>query len=395
MKDKSKKTKKRSIKNTARKLHLYVGLSTGLVVFILAITGCCWVFQQEIRSLTADYKKVEVQAQPFITVTQAKTIGLKVFPGKAVHGVAFGQKDEAIEVIFYEAKPRFYRKVYLNPYSGKVVHTEDLLTGFFAFVLKGHRFLWLPEAIGSRVVAYATLLFLAMVITGLILWWPKNKKNRKQRFRFVWKPTTGWKRKNFDLHTVTGFYISALAFVFAFTGCVMAFNWFYYIAFKVSGGTKDPRFVIPANKTVADKYKARPIDQLIPRLQGQYPDASNFELHFPATDTSSIYVEISRKSEVYYNADYRFYDQYTLQELSVHSIYGAYKDASFADKVIRMNYDIHVGSIGGIAGKIIAFLASLITASLPVTGFLIWWGKRTKQKLQRAGKVKENTEVVA
>jgi uncharacterized iron-regulated membrane protein len=45
-----------------------------------------------------------------------------------------------------------------------------------------------------------------------------------------------------------------------------------------------------------------------------------------------------------------------------------------------MNYDIHVGAILGLPGKIIAFLASLIPASLPVTGFLIWWGKKKKGK---------------
>ena len=45
-----------------------------------------------------------------------------------------------------------------------------------------------------------------------------------------------------------------------------------------------------------------------------------------------------------------------------------------------MNYDIHIGAIGGLAGKIIAFLASLICASLPVTGTLLWYGKKFKKK---------------
>ena len=44
-----------------------------------------------------------------------------------------------------------------------------------------------------------------------------------------------------------------------------------------------------------------------------------------------------------------------------------------------MNYDIHVGAIGGILGKIIAFIASLVIASLPLTGFLIWWGRKKKK----------------
>jgi len=56
-------------------------------------------------------------------------------------------------------------------------------------------------------------------------------------------------------------------------------------------------------------------------------------------------------------------------------------------KLNNMNYDIHVGQILGITGKIIAFLASLVCASLPVTGFIIWWGKRKKSKKGKPGQV--------
>ena len=123
----------KSLKKTARKLHLYIGLITGFIVFILSITGCCWVFQQEIRGLADDFKTVEVKNTPYITATKAKAIAQKVFPKKSIHGVSFGQPSEAVEVIFYEAKPKFYQKVYINPYSGKVIKAEDQLSGFFAF----------------------------------------------------------------------------------------------------------------------------------------------------------------------------------------------------------------------------------------------------------------------
>ncbi|MBZ4044583.1 PepSY domain-containing protein [Flavobacterium hibisci] len=44
-----------------------------------------------------------------------------------------------------------------------------------------------------------------------------------------------------------------------------------------------------------------------------------------------------------------------------------------------MNYDLHVGSILGFPGKVLAFIASLVSASLLVTGFLIWWGRKNKK----------------
>ena len=89
---------------------------------------------------------------------------------------------------------------------------------------------------------------------------------------------------------------------------------------------------------------------------------------------------MSNSEGLYYDSDYRFFDQNTLEEIESNAIFGKYKDAKFADKIIRMNYDIHVGAIGGIVGKIIAFIISLITASLPVTGILLWYGKKIKRK---------------
>lgn len=37
----------------------------------------------------------------------------------------------------------------------------------------------------------------------------------------------------------------------------------------------------------------------------------------------------------------------------------------------RNNYDIHVGNVLGFPGRVAMFLAVLVGASLPVTGFLI------------------------
>ncbi len=63
------------------------------------------------------------------------------------------------------------------------------------------------------------------------------------------------------------------------------------------------------------------MDDLIPQLQSQYPKAVSFELHYPATDTSSIYVETKFNEGIHYNVDYLFFDQYSLKELETACIY--------------------------------------------------------------------------
>ena len=362
-------------------LHKILGLSTGLVVFIVAITGCCWAFKDEIESLYDDYKKVIPQDQPILTPTKAKKLAKEIFPKNTVHGTLFKKEDDAIEVIFYDAEPEFYQSVFLNPYSGEVIQVDNHLSGFFAFILKGHMRLWLPKAIGEQVVGVSILIFIVIIISGFILWLPKKRKNLKQRLKFDWKKNTRWKRKNFDLHTVIGFYVCSLALILAFTGSMMSYNWLKYVVYKSTGGEKVPAFIIPDNKSESIERDTKiPMDYLIEKLSKENPDAESFELHYPKTLDESIYVEVSNSKGLYYDSDYRFFDQNTLEELDTNAIYGKYKDAKIADKILRMNYDIHIGAIGGITGKIIAFLVSLLIASLPVTGTLLWYGRNYKKK---------------
>ncbi len=86
-------------------LHKILGLTTGIVVFIVAITGCCWAFKEEIEGLYSDYKKVVPQDAPMLTPTEAKLLAQKVLPNHHIHGTAYKKADDAIEVIFYDLEP--------------------------------------------------------------------------------------------------------------------------------------------------------------------------------------------------------------------------------------------------------------------------------------------------
>jgi uncharacterized iron-regulated membrane protein len=371
-----------SFKKTLFQLHKILGLATGLVVFIVAITGCCWAFKEEIESLYDDYKKVAPQNESILTPTEAKELTKKIFPNNSVHGTIFGKNDDAIEVIFYDAEPEFYQSVFLNPYSGEIIQIDDHLSGFFAFILKGHMRLWLPKDIGEQVVGVSILIFLLIIISGFFLWLPKKRKNLKQRLKFDWKKTTRWKRKNFDLHTVIGFYVCSLALIIAFTGSMMSYDWLQYVVYKSAGGEKNPTFLIPENQSenLVNITDVLPIDFLLTKLEKENPNAESFEIHYPHSNSDAIYVEVGNSKGLHYDADFLFFDQNTLNEIQSETIYGKYENTKVADKILRMNYDIHIGAIGGIVGKIIAFLVSLLVASLPVTGILLWYGRNYKKK---------------
>lgn len=371
-------------KKIVRKIHLWCGLASGAVVFIVAVTGCFYAFEYELRELFQAYRHIEPENAPLLPPSRLLPLAEAAFPGHTVHSIAYGDAADAAQVIFYEPEPLVYAAAYLNPYTGEVLHVQDFTREFFWVVLQGHYYLWLPPAVGQPLVAWATVIFFLMLITGIVLWWPKNRHARKQRFRFTWKESTRWRRKNYDLHTVLGFYAWVIALVFALTGLVWGFPWFAYGVHRLAGGEKNLQWAEPESPSFAGGFRAtasnEPMDKLWVRLMEQYPEAAELDFHIPHTDSSSIYVNLKRDENLYWRSDYRFYDASTLDEIPVKGVYGSFENADGADKLLRMNYDIHTGAILGFPGKILAFGASAIIASLPVTGVIIYFGRRKKKK---------------
>lgn len=372
--------KKDGFKKTIRNIHLWLGLSSGVIVFIIAITGCLYAFQEEIQNITEEYRFVKKQDAALLLPSQLEEIARKEYPDKVLHALKYNALDKSVEAIFFHYEPSYHYIVYLNPYNGQVLKTINRDEGFFQWVLDGHFYLWLPHKIGQTICASATIIFLIMLITGLVLWFPKNKKAAKQRFWFRWKEGLKWKRKNYDLHNITGFYVMSMGLIFAITGLVWGFPWFANSYYTVIGGEKSLVYEEPiSKKKIKADILAKPIDSIWFMMQKEYPDAKSIEIHPPETDSSSIATNANPKVGTFWEIDYRYFDQYTLQEKKVYSIYGRFSAATKADKLMRMNYDIHTGAIFGLPGKVFAFLISFLIASLPVTGFLIWYGRRNKK----------------
>lgn len=370
-----------TFKKTIRKLHLWLGFTSGLLVFIIAITGCIYAFQVEIQDATQSFRFVRPENKALLPPSILKAAAEKELPGKHLHAVLYDGPDRAATVIYFSFDPEYYYLVYVNPYTAEVLKVKDMESDFFHLVLDGHFYLWLPPDIGQPVVATVTLVFVAMLISGLMLWWPQKKKDLKQRFKVKWRAR--WRRVNYDLHNVPGFYVFFVAFILATTGLVWGFQWFAKSLYTLTGGEKNLVYSEPLSDTSRHIAGNQPaVDIIFNVMRKQYPEAQTLEVHFPATATSVIAANANPDRDTYWQLDYRYYDQHTLEEVSVDHIYGRFPGSDAADKLIRMNYDIHTGAILGLPGKVLAFFASLVVASLPITGTIIWWGRRRKEKAE-------------
>ncbi|MEB2783783.1 PepSY-associated TM helix domain-containing protein [Algoriphagus persicinus] len=383
-----------SLRKSIGKIHLWLGLSSGLVVFIVAVTGCIYAFQAEIKELTYPFLSVEPQERAVLAPSKISKIAQEAFPEGHLHAILYPTREKSAQAIFfsYGEGNDHYQIAYINPYSGELLQLKDEYADFFRIVLDGHFYLWLPPEIGQPVVASFTLVFLFMVISGLILWWPKKKKNLNQSLKIKW--SSRWRRKNYDLHQVLGFYVMTFALVFAVTGLVWGFLWFrdgvYFVA---SGGDKFVEYYNPVSDSTQTYQGEIPaLDAVWMKMNAEYPNADWIEVHPPDFEGAAIAANANPDASTYWKSDYRYFDQNTLEELPVEHFYNRFEEATVAQKIMRMNYDVHVGAIAGLPGKILAFCLSAIIASLPITGFLIWWGRINKEK-KSANQIKEKREL--
>ncbi|WP_165042706.1 PepSY domain-containing protein [Dysgonomonas sp. ZJ709] len=382
--------KKLSFRKIAYWLHLWLGALSSLVIFIVAVTGCIYVFQLELRSIFQQSQYVEIQDRPFLSPSELKekanqyVYAVAADSANVIYGVAYGKRDKAA-TLAYNHYEDGYTILMLNPYSGDYIYKQTLKGDFFRIILAGHRSLWLPYDIGRPIVGWSVLVFVIVTISGIVLWIPKRWNRKSLKSILTIKRKSNSYKLNYDLHKVIGFYVALIALIISITGLTWSFKWFansYYTV--ISGGEELKQWKPALSDTTLTASTLNLDDRLWDQVKQEYPigEQGTFMFDFPNKKADAYRICFNpANDDTYYKRHFRFFDQNTLEELEGGGIYGtAYEDSSAGDKLYRMTYDIHVGAIGGLPGKIVVFLASLGIASLPVTGYIIWHKKRKKSK---------------
>ena len=359
------------------KLHLWLGLGSGLVVFVVSLTGAIFTFQDEIRDAAQPWRLVAAPAHAApLPPSHLLTAVVASHAGATPSWTTYYGPGRSATVYFTDKAGGDYMAS-LDPYTGHVLHEQDLTTDFFTIVQALHMYLLLPPAVGEWIVGVAVAIFLVLLGTGLALWWPKRKQERKQRLTIKWGAR--WRRLNYDLHQVLGFYIATGAFIIALTGLFMSFgSWLQAASTVANAGQHYPlEEAPPAVDTLATATApAEPLaDVAYAQMRRQSPTAE-MVLIGPATDRKQpLYCLTYQKALHYYHRDEYYFHPVSGQLLRALP----HATKSNGKLLGDVNYDLHTGQILGLGGKIIAFLVSLVSASLPVTGTLLWWGRRHKK----------------
>ncbi|WP_400261133.1 PepSY-associated TM helix domain-containing protein [Sphingobacterium sp. SG20118] len=380
------------IKKSILWLHKWLGLFTGIVVFIVSLSGCLYVFHDELKLMIYPQKYYLQDGllnhnEP-LPLTQLIEYAQKALPKQEHISRADLYLSPNRTWVFRAVKTNehafghnqyfiYHKRIFINPYSGKVQYVENSKTEFFQLILQLHMNLLLGKQIGHWVVGISIVLFIIILLSGIVLWWPKKWKLKKVKRQVWFNFNVKWKRLNYDLHQILGFYSFSFALLLACTGIAFtfpSFKDFYIKTFNTISFSQKINLDKKFDKVPQTQSKT--LDNALIYTLDKHPNAEMMSIRLRKNianpqDIQVRFVEDRTGQFIWY-----YFNQSTGQIQKINQS----KNAPLGDKIGAMNYDLHVGSYGGLTTKILTFLMGLICASLPVTGMIIWINKMKKKK---------------
>lgn len=387
------------------KLHLWLSVPFGIVVFLVCFSGAMLVFEKEVTELVQrGLYRVEPPApgaQPLPMDELARRVEAGLPGGETVKGIAVlpGQ-GYAYQVTLSSSGRDF---LLVDPYTG-VVQGKSERPAFFLFMFRLHR--WLLDSRpagddggvfwGKLVVGVSTLLFVVVLITGVVIWWPRTLKGLKNGLKIFF--SQGKFRFWHSLHVAGGMYALLFLLLMALTGLTWSFSWYrngFYALFgaEVSqgsghgasspggrdaargnqGAARGGREAGQGGREASHRHAGTDFSHwqdVYERLAAERPDYVKIQV----LDGTAV-VSSNRWGNTRASDRYRF-------DPRSGEVLGAtlYRDGEKASKMRGWIYSLHVGSWGGMLTRVLAFLAALLGASLPLTGYYLWIRRLYKRK---------------
>lgn len=448
------------MKKIFHKIHLWLSIPLGIIITIICLSGAILVFQDEVNEwkYPEKYFTKGISDNPMPIGRLVKIVNLKL-EDNSISSVQISNDPSRNYVMGLKEGNR--ASVYVDPYTGEITGKSQRGEGFFSVILRLHR--WLlgdSKSIGKPIVGYTTLFFVIILITGVVIWWPKDKKQFKRNLLI--NTRSGKKRFWMDLHVSGGIYLATGLLVLSLTGLYYSFDWYRKGLYGVlgiemtdfhnqrqQGGQEqhkgnNPHYEKPetnlqdhpherghnpnyTGKHYTDnprnregkppKGEGRPLD-----FQGSIRSDANpgqdrtaenenkqnrsekpeytedapqrksgnmftwqtvfNELKEKNPDSKTITIQNGSASvaQNFTFGNSRASDRYAFDnETGEITNVQLYKDQDGSTKVRGWIYSLHVGSWGGLFSKILTCIVSLIGASLPATGYYIYFVKRRKK----------------
>lgn len=393
------------MKKIFRKIHLWLSVPFGLIITLVCFSGAMLVFENEVNEwFRRDLYYVEtVKESPLSMDKLLEKVATTLPDSVSVTGVSISSDPgRAYQVSL--SKPR-RASLYVDQYTGEVKGKSER-SGFFMFMFRMHR--WLLDSMnpgnegifwGKMIVGVSTLLLVFVLISGIVIWWPRTRKALKNSLKIT--ATKGWRRFWYDLHVAGGMYALIFLLAMALTGLTWSFPWYRTAFYKVFGVEVQQRAAQGHEqksdaqkrdtKLAAHREKKREGNEVRKGERSRRPENNHSDMYSvtsPFVYWQEIYDKLRRQNPEYKQISIfsgtasvsfnRFGNQRASDRYSFNTDNGEFTETSLyqhqdkSGKIRGWIYSVHVGNWGGMFTRILTFIAALLGAALPLTGYYLW-----------------------
>lgn len=393
------------MKKIFRKIHLWLSVPFGLIITLVCFSGAMLVFENEVNEwFRRDLYYVEtVKESPLPMDKLLEKVATTLPDSVSVTGVSISSDPgRAYQVSL--SKPR-RASLYVDQYTGEVKGKSER-SGFFMFMFRMHR--WLLDSMnpgnegifwGKMIVGVSTLLLVFVLISGIVIWWPRTRKVLKNSLKIT--ATKGWRRFWYDLHVAGGMYALIFLLAMALTGLTWSFPWYRTAFYKVFGVEVQQRAAQGHEqksdaqkrdtKLATHREKKREGNEVRKGERSRRPENNHSDMYSvtsPFVYWQEIYDKLRRQNPEYKQISIssgtasvsfnRFGNQRASDRYSFNTDNGEFTETSLyqhqdkSGKIRGWIYSVHVGNWGGMFTRILTFIAALLGTALPLTGYYLW-----------------------
>jgi len=351
-------------------LHLAAGVLAGIFIFVMCVTGALLSFESNILEYAErEMRVVEVpsESQNRLPVQELVAKVLAEKPNAKPSNITLQTDKTASATVALGREGQ----VFINPYTGAIIgEGAKGWRGFFRVVEDAHRWLALSGGrrnVGKSINDAANLLFLFLAISGVYIWLPRRLNWKHFKAATVFRSKVKGKARDFNWHTVIGFWTSPMLIILTLTGVVISYQWAGNLVYTLTGNEVPQQQQAPPN---VPNQQAEQLFVLPENLNDLWTKA---ETHTPYK-TISLRLPIAKDSAVFTIEEGIYWNIFARSTLTIDAksaevakweSYGEQNSGRQLRSWIRFT---HTGETGGIIGQFIGFLACVGGA------FLVWTG---------------------
>lgn len=388
------------IRNLWFQLHWFAGVTAGVVLAVIGVTGALLSFEHDILRLINPNVLTVTPANGRLAPEELLARVQKALPERRINMLALHADPHDAAVVHLASTNTANRRGetrHVHPYTGELLG-EVRGERFFQVTMRLHRWLMFDDLfenrqLGKQVVGASTILLIMLTLSGLYLRWPRQAKNWRVWLTF----NLGRKGRGFiwDMHAVLGTWALLFYLLASLTGLYWSYDWYRGFLHKVSGVPMMQRSVsatqVQGVRTADIKPAATPF--LLPPAQEIRTAFALFEREAPGY--SRVMLRLPQDASGQWSATYL--DTYPPHERATNRMridvangqvteHDRYADRPINARLMSSILPLHSGSYFGTAGLLLMMIASLLMPLFTITGWMLYLERRQNKKARRAAR---------